>query len=73
MIYFPNKTGVAGFVNAAVDHLKPSSVLTMTIIQDMSGVYSVITAIGVLSADTALPQNSSNLPTNTLQKNTPAG
>lgn len=54
MKFLYNKKDVAQYVGEKLVGVKPSSVLTMTIIRDMSGAYSVFTAIEELSADTVV-------------------
>lgn len=72
-LFYTSRKDVVQFVENRLHTLRPSSVLTMTIIRDMSGGFSVVTATGELSADTVLPQSSSDTPMNTLRQITPAG
>lgn len=72
-LFFETKAEVALCVNEVLKRLRPSSVLTMTIIRDMSGVYCVTTATVELLADTVLPQLSLKPLTNTSPPNTPDG
>jgi len=47
--YFKTKTKLVQYVDDQLQALNKDSVLTMTIIADTSGDYSVLTAIGALS------------------------
>lgn len=50
--YFKTRTATVRFVEDQLEHLKRGSVLTMTIVQDTSGDFSVLTVTDVLSGDT---------------------
>ncbi len=51
MISYDNRDTLAAYVNDQLWSLNPSSVLTMTILRDLSGVCSVVSVITVLSED----------------------
>lgn len=51
--YFKTRTKTVQYVDDTIRSLNKDSVLTMTIIRDMSGDYSVLTATGELSGATA--------------------
>lgn len=51
--YFKTRTKTVQYVDDTIQSLNNGSVLTMTIIRDMYGDYSVLTATGELSGATA--------------------
>jgi hypothetical protein len=70
--YFKTKTKLVQYVNDQLEALKPGSVLTMTIVQDMYEDYSAITATGELwvDIDAMLEPSSSKLPSNISNEST---